>query len=253
MFPPRDLKAQVAVVLLAVAPTTTTDAAASALQAHLRAQRQRRVVRLYRDLAAAGCELADVRQLRAQHATTLLDFWKSNGRATSTIRSDWSALRAWCAMMGAPDLVEPLQHYLPDAGRGRKRKGTIRHTDGSLIALLAVQPDRTHYFLEVLCQVARISVREAMLLDPRSADRTEASPAVCKLMATCAKDPKHTVFLLELRDFLLRAGRPTLLWKNLCLTRALRRHDNRLAYLRRSMRAGIIDTPPDGVGATSTP
>lgn len=253
-LPLADLKAQVAAVLLNAVPASDTGDAASTLQAHLRAQRQRRVVRLYRELAAAGCELADVHQLRAHHATALLDFWKAQGRASSTIRSDWSALRGWCAMMGAPQLVEPLQVYVPGAGRGRTRDGATRHTDRSLIALLALQADRTHYMLEVLCQVARISVREALLLDPRSTGQSGASRAACRLMAACAKEPRHAEFLLDLRDFLLRSGRPTLLWQGTCLARALRRHDNRLAYLRRAMRAGTIAIPPaDGGTATATP
>ena len=108
--------------------------------------------------------------------------------------------------------------------------------DRGLFRALEQHKDRTHYFVERLCQLTRISVPEALQITP-SAARTAAGPGASSKLRTAV----HTggselpILLLDIATFLEQLNRPTLAWRGLTLSQATREHENRLAYLRRMM------------------
>jgi hypothetical protein len=204
--------------------------------------RCKRLARMYRELASAGARLADVKQIEERHAKLLLGRWRERKRSPATIRSDWSILRVWCEALGRPDCIKTLREYWPEAPRSGKEGAPTtapRHRDAPLLAALRQDRDRTHYFVERLCQALRLSVQEALLFpvpEPYKAPRNSAFAR--KLHAAMTLSPVAvTELLAEAAAFLSEQDRPALIWPGLQLAQAMRRHENRLAYLRR-MRAG---------------
>ena len=200
--------------------------------------RCKRLARMYRELAAAGEQLEDIKQIGEHHATVLLRRWRERQRSAATIRSDWSILRVWCEAIGKPGCVRVLRAYWPDAPRAttvRERTLPVRHGDARLFKALEHDRDLTHYFVERLCQALRLSVQEALLLpicDLPTAARDSASAR--KLQAAMNTAPGDVDGLLrDAATFLTARERTVLMWTGLELPQAMRRHENRLAYLRR--------------------
>lgn len=202
------------------------------------ALRCKRLARMYRELAAAGAELDNINDLEEQHATLLLRRWRERRRAASTIRSDWSILRVWCEALGKPGRLKLLREYWPDAPRASTARSPAtapRHGDAVLLDALRESSDRTHYFVERLCQALRLSVQEALLFpvtDPTRAGTDTASARKLRA-AMSAAGPEIDEVLREAAAFLALSERPSLIWQGLDLAQAMRRHENRLAYLRR--------------------
>lgn len=201
--------------------------------------RCRRLARMYRDLARSGWELEDVRAFSADHAMALLKAWRERQRAVTTIRSDWSILRGWCTLIGKPGLIGTLREAWPDAPPAPPSKAgaAARHKDDTLLLALAKQKDRTHYFVERLCQLARLSVQEALQVTPKATHAASTAPSsAAKLTAAMESRGEEVRILLgEIATFLEQLDRPTLAWSGLTLGQATRRHENRLAYVRRTM------------------
>lgn len=200
--------------------------------------RCKRLARMYRELAAAGEQLDDLKQIGERHAMVLLRRWRDRNRSAATIRSDWSILRVWCEAIGKAGCVKTLREYWPEAPRaktGREATSTPRHGDSELVDALARDTDRTHYFVERLCLALRFSVQEALLfpicdLPPPTRD----TGAARKLQAAMSAAPLEVEGLLhEAAAFLGGQQRSALIWPGLELAQAMRRHENRLAYLRR--------------------
>lgn len=227
------LEGQIAGILAARTAPAATD------RPDLLALRYTRLVRMYRDLALAGEALENVRALGERHALVLLRHWRDHGRAAATIRSGWSILRAWFQAIGKPECVKRLRHHWPEAPRAAVDHGrpkTTRHGDCELIASLRGDRDATHYHVERLCQVLRLSVQDALLFpvfDPATCppDSTRGR----KFQAARRTAPEAVAEVLQAAAaFVAQRSRPTLLWPKLNLTQAARRHENRLAYLRRT-------------------
>lgn len=227
------LEAQIAGVLTGAAARVGAGDRSDLL--HLRCKR---LARMYRELAATGEQLHDFKQIGERHATVLLRRWRERHRSAATIRSDWSILRVWCAAIGKPGCIKTLREYWPDAPRAktdREATSAPRHGDSKLLDVLARDTDRTHYFVERLCLALRFSVQEALLFpvcDPDSAARDSA--VARKLQAAMGAAPLDVEGLLhEAAAFLDSRQRSALIWPGLELAQAMRRHENRLAYLRR--------------------
>lgn len=200
--------------------------------------RCKRLARMYRELALAGEQLHDIRQIGEHQATALLRRWRERHRSAATIRSDWSILRVWCAAIGKPGCIRTLREYWPEAPRAEANRDPAsarRHGDSKLLQALARDTDRTHYFVERLCQVLRLSVQEALLFpvrDPSGA--VKDSSTARKLQAAISAEPLEVNALLhDAAAFLVTQQRSALIWPGLELAQAMRRHENRLAYLRR--------------------
>lgn len=191
-------------------------------------------MRLYRDLAAAGHPLTDVRKLEKSHALALLAFWQGRKRAVSTIRSDWAFLRQWAGLLGLHGLVAPLSEYVPPLYQRRTSDPSPRHKDAELLARLQESRDQTHYHVERLCQCGRLTVEEALTFDPRSLQAPETSRAAQRMRAAAQDGVAGAEAVLQqLVHFLHACGRRTLLWPSLTVEQALRRHGNHLNYLRK--------------------
>lgn len=190
---------------------------------------------MHRDLSYAGVHLENVQALSQEHASTLLAYWRAESRAATTIRSDWSILRSWFATLGKPLAIGPLRQAWPDAPPAHSRKAdSSRHTDESLLNALRAQKDLTHFYVERLRQVATLSVQEALNFTA-SSDIPSLQPAR-KWKAASARDPDAVLCLVrEIQSMLNAQGCSRLLWEGLSLSQAMRRHENRLAYLRRKL------------------
>lgn len=202
------------------------------------ALRCKRLARMYRELAAAGSPLEDISQLGERHATLLLRRWRERRRAASTIRSDWSILRVWCEALGKPGCVKLLREYWTDAPRASSARDPAvppRHGDSVLLEALREDRDRTHYFVERLCKALRLSVQEALLFPVTAPTRAAKDTASARKLqaAMNAAGPEVDELLRDAAAFLAAADRPALIWPHLELAQAMRRHENRLAYLRR--------------------
>ena len=199
--------------------------------------RGRRIARMYGELTVAAYPLADVTELEPLHAKALLAHWLSRGRAASTIRSDWSTLRGWAVAIGKQHAVPALRSAWPDAPpapSSRRRSASARHGDTHLLRALSSLPDRTHYFVERLCQALRLSVQEALQFTGEVTTSRVKVGAELKLQAAETRDAAAVQALLgEMRCFLEEQKRTTLLWPDVSLKQGMRRHENRLAYLRR--------------------
>lgn len=227
------LEAQIASVLASAPGRVGTGDRSDLL--HLRCKR---LARMYRELARAGEQLDDFKQIGERQGLVLLRRWRERHRSAATIRSDWSILRVWCEAIGKPGCIKTLREYWPEASRvqtKRETKSTPRHGDATLLAALAGDTDLTHYFVERLCQALRFSVQEALLFpvcDPSKAVMDSA--AARKLRAAMNAAPNEVDALLqEAATFLGMQQRGALIWPGLELAQAMRRHENRLAYLRR--------------------
>jgi hypothetical protein len=208
--------------------------------------RCKRLARMYRDLAGAGEQRTDFKQIGERQAMVLLRRWRERHRSAATIRSDWSILRVWCAAIGKPGCIKTLREYWPEAPRpktDREPTSTPRHGDAKLLDALASDADRTHYFVERLCQALRFSVQEALLFPVCDPSRAATdSPATRKLQAAMNAAPSEVGALLqEAATFLGTQQRGALIWPGLDLPQAMRRHENRLAYLRRKRAAASED------------
>lgn len=200
--------------------------------------RCKRLARMYRELAAAGEQLDDFKQIGERQAMVLLRRWRERHRSAATIRSDWSILRVWCETIGKAGCIKTLRQYWPEAPRTTTDSEPARlprHGDVRLLEALATDADRTHYFVERLCQALRFSVQEALLFPVcHPARAVMDSAAARKLQAAMNAAPSEVNTLLQqAATFLGNQHRNSLAWTGLELAQAMRRHENRLAYLRR--------------------
>lgn len=200
-------------------------------------QRCCRLARIYRDFAYANRSLLGIRSISQEDASALLAYWISVGRSPSTIRCDWSVLRAWCTQLGLPELIGPLRQAWKDAPPAPSRKNIRpRSVEPWLLDSLQTQDDQTHYFIERLGQLARLTTQEALRFPARPDEHPPDSTTAEKLHAAMKRDP-HAIaqLLLEVRNFLDAQNRRQLNWSGISLPKALRRHDNKLAYQRRKL------------------
>lgn len=211
-------------------------------QMRLLALRARRVKRLYSDLAKAGDRVRLVGDLQETHARALLAYWRAKGNAPSTIKSEWSILRSWLAVLGKPDLVKPIAQYwsdLPRASAPRAKSDQFhpRHGDAALVKSLGEGKDRTHYFVERLCHAFRMSVPEAFTLSAATLEALlngKRPPRLLRRLERVSQlAPEAAALAEEVKQFLDREGRATLAWSSVTIAQGIRRHENHLAYVRR--------------------
>lgn len=206
-------------------------------------RRNRHVARFYSELADLGLQLHRVDQLEDRHVTALLDHWRRKGKALSTIRSEWSVLRAWASAIGKDDLVRPLTSYSQErVGTRRRRTRSARHNDLVLVRSLESSSDPTYYWIERVCTVFRVTVPDALVLDFRAVLRflegrrvDSLLPVVVAAIATRPHEARSVA--VEVLGFLASAARSELLWPSTELAQAARRHANHLAYRRRQLKS----------------
>jgi hypothetical protein len=207
-------------------------------------RRSRHIVRFYRELANLGQPIAQVGQLDERHAIALLDHWRRSKKALSTIRGEWSLLRAWAAAIGKPDVVRPLTLYWKESIKRPSQPGpghAARHQDITLLNSLRVGSDATYYWVERACAVLHLTVAEAMMLDCQPILRflegrrnVDLKARLCAAIATRPHEAREVA--QSILAFLRSVGRETLLWQSVDLAKALTRHANHLAYQRRQLK-----------------
>jgi hypothetical protein len=217
--------------------------------------RQMRVARMYDQLARLGCALQKVDSLRERHARILLDHWRKSGARIATIRKNWSILRTWALALGKSGLIQPLEAYWPAAPKAPSAQPTPggqadpgrrgrRHDHPQLIAALLRGNDQTHFFVERLGRDLRLTVEEALMFDADMARQCLAGRLV--LRAPYRQEPKvvplvtHEQALLvqQVHDYMSVRSRRRLMWSDLSLLRAVRKHENHMAYQRRKLAKG---------------
>lgn len=197
---------------------------------------------MYRDLAAAGEPLETVKSLGERHALILLQHWRDRRWPPARTRSQWPNLRMSLRAIGKADCAKNLRNHRPDAPRvavDRCERGAIRQGDAGLIASLREDRDPTRYQVARLCQQRRLSVQEAPLFPVADPDAIlRDSRSIRQLQAARHTAPAAVDEVLQTAAGpVAQRACPTLLWPELNLAQATRRHGNCLAYPRR-MRAG---------------
>lgn len=211
----------------------------------------RRILRLYDHLRVAGCKLPAALSLREKHAVVLLG-WLKKHRAPATIRSTWSILRTWCLAMGKPNMVKELAHYWPDAPKANRSPTSDAHRrnadpglQAAVLQELSSAPDPTHWAVERLCDELGLTVSQALQLDAASTAhytsgfiqakrRNENSIAVIRV------DSQDKRELIELVIALFTdRGRRCLCWADLSITDGVRKHQQRLNYVRSKVTAPL--------------
>jgi len=218
-----------------------------------------RITRMYRELAEAGHAPPQVRDFSEKHGEILLRSWRTAGRAASTIRGDWSILRVWCRALGRPRELKPLRHYWPDAPKANTppdpRAPALRRSDAQLLDVLAARADKTHFFIELVCRRMRLTLEEALAL-PLQAYKAivDGQPTNCRKVDVAMAVSAHQVqdVAREVLVFLAPLQRESLMWTDVALPQALRRHENHLTYLRRQMRQGKLPEKISRAGGSQT-
>lgn len=203
------------------------------------------VARFYRELADIGLQLQCLNELEQLHVQALLNLWRRKRKALSTIRSEWSVLRAWAIALDKPDLIGPLTAYWDENPRQRERcvqKGSSpRHRDIALIKMLESTDDATHYWIERVCAALQVSVVQALTMDfqpvLRYLEGRRGDVLAPRLTAAVAARPHEVrAVTLAVQAFLRSVGRVELLWPSLQVAQAAKRHANHLAYRRRQLK-----------------
>lgn len=183
----------------------------------------------------------------------LLELWRGKGKALSTIRSEWSVLRAWAAAIERSELVGPLTAYWNERPRQRRRLApagsSARHSDITLLKVLEARSEPTHYWVERVCAVLHVTVHEALTMDfapvLRFLDGRRSDHLDPKLAAAVTARPQEAhALVVAVRGYLLSSGREHLLWPRVDPSQAARRHANHLAYRRRQLRNAAEHSSP---------
>lgn len=208
----------------------------------LRALRRRRLLRAFSVLAAEGQPITTVHELNAEHGKVLIAAWMARGHRPSTVRSQWSVLRSFARAVGKPELDVPLERLCsPQQGVPatslRPLQRPPRHADLALARALRESRDPTFYYVERLCHLLRISAREALTATidglAENAKRCTGGRESHPEIAETQEARELGSLMLEITAFLLRERRRTLRWADLTIPRAMRKHENHVAYLRR--------------------
>ncbi|SOE87402.1 Integrase [Burkholderia sp. YR290] len=72
-----------------------------------------------------GMRIMKPQNLAEKHITALVRFWYQEDKAASTMRNDLSMLRKFCGWLGKPNLVKPLEYYLPGVDRESLKVSTV--------------------------------------------------------------------------------------------------------------------------------
>ncbi|MFP3637912.1 integrase domain-containing protein [Paraburkholderia sp. SIMBA_054] len=141
-----------------------------------------------------GMRIMNPYNLGEKHITALARFWYEEGKAASTMRNDLSMLRKFCGWLGKPNLVKPLEYYLPGVDRESLKVSTVAKSAKSwsangvdLEAKLqeAFEKDHTMGMLLSMQLAFGLRKKEALCVRPWVSDQ---------------RDLGHAAFILYTRD-----------------------------------------------------
>lgn len=205
-----------------------------------------RVARVYSDLALAGARLQRADAFKERHAKLLLHYWRTHGKTVGTIRKNWSLLSIWSRVLGKPGMLGRLEAYWPDIPDLVRQQVPAQDatalargpSPGQMLELMRAT-DRTHWFVERLCTELGLTVEEALLFDRDTATGYLAGRLVVRAtqrreVRSVALDQHSKVVLVqEVEAHIHRLGRRRLMWPDMGVPEAVKKHQNRLAYMRR--------------------
>jgi len=208
-----------------------------------RAQNERYcdILRMYEDLAKAGYKLQQADGLRDRHVKVLLQLWRARAKPT-TVRKQWAILRQWMLVLGRPGMMGPIEQYWPDIPpRERKAAGENPRdktlTEAQMTELMRAR-DLTHWYVERLRRELQLTVEEALHFDKVLAANCLEGRLVLQSVATGQwrtvqiKDHASLMLVQDVQAFIAQRGRKRLMWPDMTPAAALKRHQNRLSYLR---------------------
>lgn len=210
-------------------------------------ERVRYLMGMYEELARVGCKLTQADGLKERHVKILLERWREAGLSVNTIRKRWSYLKIWTLALGKPGMVGRLESYWPDipksAPSGETASTPFAIKDWSLTSAqmtdLMRSRDQTHWYVERLVESLGLSQEEALLFDSVMAANYLAGRLVIRSNSRrefrSVKLDSHdkTILVQEVQSFIKERGRARLMWSDMKPAEAVRKHQNRIAYMRR--------------------
>lgn len=218
-------------------------------------ERYRAIARLYGQLGERGYHLNNARGLKERHVRVLLQLWREQGKKPSTIRSRWSILRMWMLALGRAGVIGPIEQYWPDIPKqedGTAIGGNPRDkvlSEAQMTELMRAS-DLTHWYVECLHQELGLTVQEALAFDSQMATKALTGRMMVRSSSgeggwmVAASSQAQVTLVQKVETFMAERGRGHLMWPNMTLSSALKRHYNRLAYLRRKFPAGAPSGEP---------
>ncbi len=211
-------------------------------------ERVRYLMGMYEELARVGCKLTQADGLKERHVKILLERWREAGLSVNTIRKRWSYLKIWTLALGKPGMVGRLEHYWPEiqkvASDGKRAHAAqVTNKDWSLTSTqmtdLMRSRDQTHWYVERLVESLGLSQEEALTFDSVMATNYLAGRLVIRSKSRrefrSVKLDSHekTILVQEVQAFIKERGRARLMWPDMKPAEAVRKHQNRIAYMRR--------------------
>jgi integrase len=129
--------------------------------------------RAFAELRELGYKLDDVRSFRPKHVEALVQKWRAEGQATSTIHNKLSVLRVFAQWIGKPGIVRPTESYgVPARETGTEDKSWSGKGVNAVskIEVVRAKDERVAMQLE-LQRVFGLRMAEAAQLRPHLADK----------------------------------------------------------------------------------
>ncbi|WP_447974212.1 phage integrase N-terminal domain-containing protein [Nitrospira sp. Kam-Ns4a] len=137
------------------------------------AKRSDVLFKAFRELRGLGYKLEDVRSLKPKHIEALIQKWRQDGQAISTIHNKLSVLRVFAKWIGKPGIVRATESYgIPARTSGRAdRSWSGRGVDlRDKLALVRAKDQHAAMQLE-LQRAFGLRMAEAARLRPHLADK----------------------------------------------------------------------------------
>lgn len=206
--------------------------------------RYREICRIYEDLAAAGYKLQQADGLRERHVKVLLQRWQDQHKKPATVRKRWSILRVWMLALGRPGMIGTIEQYWPDIPQPQRAGKAVgqnprdkRLTEAQMTELMRAR-DLTHWYVERLHRELGLTIEEALHFDQALAANCLEGRLVLRSVATGSwrtveiKNQEALLLVQAVQSFIAERGRKRLMWSDVTPAAALKRHQNRVAYLR---------------------
>ncbi|MEI6002890.1 integrase domain-containing protein [Paraburkholderia bengalensis] len=141
-----------------------------------------------------GMRIMNPYNLAEKHIAALVRYWYEEQKAASTMRNDLSILRKFCGWLGKPNLVKPLDYYLPGVDRERLKVSTVANKTKSWSA--------NGVDLEAkLKEAFELDHTMGMLLSMQLAFGLRKKEALCvRPWVSDQRDLGHAAFILYTRD-----------------------------------------------------
>ena len=212
-------------------------------------ERVRHLMRMYEELARVGCKLTHAEGLKERHVKILLDQWREAGLSANTIRKRWSILKIWSLALGKPGMIGRLEEYWSDIPKPQSESKRVLSNASPVSKDWSLTPsqmtdlmrsrDQTHWYVERLVEDLGLSQEEALLFDSVMATKYLAGRLVLRSTSRrefrSVKLDSHDKIILvqEVQAFIKERGRARLMWSDMKPAEAVRKHQNRIAYMRR--------------------